>query len=186
MKNSTITKLNKYNHSRIKNFADGSIDANLNALMDAVQDEMPFVDYSEKLVGINVYKTTMERVDGFHITATESRDNIVTRMLIKYDEMQNRDKVWIPFKLTSLLNKNLIITGILDFNSKDILFNESENEYSQKLPDTYSYDGENLTMEFQAWSVMIDWVEIKNTIINNYKEKVSVKTTCCYVDVNYI
>lgn len=186
MKKKIVTKLNSYNHKRIKDLADGSIDNNLNVLMDTVEDEMPFVDYSEKMVAINAYSDTMDRLDGFHITTSESRDNIVTRLLLKYDEIQKVDTLFVPFKLTSLLNKELVITGVVEYYTTEISFNESDGIFSKKLPDTYTFNGKNLTVEFNSWKVLINWAEIKNIIINKATERYQTEIQNCYLEVNYL
>ena len=181
------TKISKMNHEKLKNFSDGSIDKNLNLLMDVVEQHMPFVNYSDEMKSINVYDDTLKRLDGFHITSSESRDNILTRMFIAFEEIDNfGQEDWIPFKLTSTLNKKLSIEGQVEYHSRDMLFNEEGKVLGYALPTTYSYEGENLTREFISWQKMINWSEVLNMILNNHNNKQTIEHQNYVLEINYI
>ena len=191
-KNNIMTKLinqkiNASNHERLKNFSDGTIDKNLNLLMDQVEKIMPFVNFSEEMKSINVYSDTIERLDGFHLTGSESRDNIITRLFIAFDEIDAiSDEYWIPFKLTSVLNKKLIIAGQVEYYSKDILFNEGSKPIGYELPKTYVFDGEDLSPEYNSWQKLLNWNEISGLILDNKDSKKTIIKTNYVLDINYI
>ena len=167
MVKSINTKINKKNHEKLKNFSDGSMDKNLNLLMDTVNDHMPFVDYDEKMVSVSLYTDTLERLDGFHITASEGRDNILTRLFLKYEELNGVQPIEIPFKLTSPLNKELYIIGVC-------------------TPQKISYDSENDSLEYKAWLKLLDWDEIQKLILNHSDERISFNRPIYRLDINNI
>ena len=148
----------------------GTMDSKLNSLMDIVEPFMPFFPYSdEKTTTMKVTKKTLKRLDEFRITSTETRENIITRMLIMLDELNNTsiDEEWIGFKLTNPYNNLLIIDGQLEFNSRELSFNYRGNLYRGKLPSNYIVDGKDLTKELYLWYDNLDWQVIEKQILDH-------------------
>ena len=186
MKKKINVKVNKNNWQRLKTFSDNSMDKNLNLLMDIVERDMPFVNFADERTTINCYEDTYERLDSFKISVGESRDNIITRMFICFDELNNTE-TWIPFKLTSRVNKKLIVTGEVGLNSEDMFFNEGNEIYGLKLPSTYIVGGEDLTDEYISWVGSINWTEIKKIVLDHCNEEyVNLKTQSSIIDINYL
>lgn len=182
-------KLNKTNRDALKNLnTDFSIDTNLNTLMDVVENIMPFVKYSDEVTSINLHQKTIDKLDSFKICNGESRDAIITRLLLMFDEIDNTSSegelLWISFKLSSPLNKKLTISAIMEYSSKDIMFNEGNEVYGWDLPSTYTVNGENMTVEFKSWIDLLDWVEIKELVRNHFDKSVRFNKTNYYLEVN--
>lgn len=164
----TNVKISKNNWERLQEIEGGTIDKKLNVLMDIVEPHMPFVDYSTEFKSIKAYTDTLERLDGFHITGSESRDNILTRAFIMLDELNNTTPIeWIPFKIINRYNKLLVIDGQLEYNTKEYSFNYRGNIFKGKLPPTYVVQGKDLTKELYLWYDNLDWVKITNLILEN-------------------
>ena len=159
-------KLNEYTYSRVKNLSDASIDKNLNLLMDKVEDKMPIIPYGEKTRSVSAYSDTYEKIDSFRITLGESRDNIITRMLLIYDELDEPEVIEIPFKLTSPLNKKLILEGVTNLNEITILTEDNSTEYV-------------------AWQKLLNWNEIISLIQKHQGEMVSFTKPNYKIDINY-
>lgn len=169
MKNSKIIKVSETSWKRLKNSNKGSIDKSLNILMDLVENEMPNVEYSDdNLKSINVYKDTVERLDTFRISDTESRNNIITRLFLALDELDNSEEIEIQFKLTSPINNKLYIIGVVTSKEIHILGNSDD------------------TLEFKAWKKILDWREIRELCLNHKDERISFNKTNYRIDINYI
>lgn len=169
MTKQTNIKISKYVRDELTNIEGGTFDKKLNTLMDIVEEFMPFVDCNDERANIKTNTDTLERLDKFRITTAESRDNIITRMLIMLDELNNTsiDEEWIGFKLTNPYNNLLVIEGQLEFNSKDLSFNYRGNLYRGKLPSNYIVDGQDLTKELYLWYDNLDWSVIEKQIVDH-------------------
>lgn len=166
----TIIKINERNWEHLNEIEAGTMDKKLNVLMDIVEPLMPMEKYSTNYKSVKVYKDTVERLESFHLTETEARDNILTRMFLCLDEINNTNNVteeWISFKLTNPYNNLLIISGQLEYNSKQISFNYRGNVYLGKLPPNYIVNGKDLTKELHLWYDNLDWNEIINHLLIN-------------------
>lgn len=180
-------KINPWNRDRLKNLNDYSVDENLNTLMKIVENDMPFVKYPDEMTSINLHEETVEKLDSFKICNGESRDAIITRMLLCYDEINNfAEEYWIPFKLTSTLNKLLSIKGMLEINTSQIVFDEGNGVFDNNLPMPYIVDGNDLSKEFQNWINMINWREIEEIVSKNDVELYTYKNKLYYLEVNYL
>jgi len=74
----------------IKEYSNGSYDDNINQLMDLVEDYMPLVDLSdESSVIVNLKEDTVDRIDSFRLTKGESLDNIIVRLLVMAQVLNN-------------------------------------------------------------------------------------------------
>ena len=74
----------------IKEYGNGSYDNNINQLMDLVEDYMPLVDLSdESSVIVNLKEDTVDRIDSFRLTKGESLDNIIVRLLVMAQVLNN-------------------------------------------------------------------------------------------------
>lgn len=164
-----ITKISEDNHHKLKKIDGGNMDTKLNTVMDIVDPIMPFIEYSNNLKSVKLSNETLERLDTYRITATESRNNILTRLLIALDEMTNvsEEEEWISFKLTNPYNKKLIIDGQIEYNSKELSYNYRGNVFREKLPPAYIVGGEDLTKELYLWFDNLDWRWIVNKILEN-------------------
>ena len=183
----TNVKISKNNWERLQEIEGGTIDKKLNVLMDIVEPHMPFVDYSTEFKSIKAYSDTLDRLDGFHITGSESRDNILTRIFIMLDELNNTSTVeWIPFKITNRYNNLLVIDGQLEYSTKEYSFNYRGNVFRGKLPPTYVVQGKDLTKELYIWYDNLDWATITNMILTNYEEGVEYETDNYNLIVNPI
>ena len=128
---------------------------------------MPFVNYNEKMVSVNLYTDTCERLDGFHITGTESRDNIITRMFLVYQNLEHLQNIEIPFRLSSPLNKELVIEGVA-------------TQTGIVIPQ------ENNSLEYKAWVKLLNFEEIHSLILEHQEERFSFSQPHYNIDINYI
>lgn len=77
----------------IATFEDGSYDDNINQLIDLVGDYMPLVDLDdESRVIININDDTVDKINSFKLTAGESINNILVRMFILSQILNNSDE----------------------------------------------------------------------------------------------
>ena len=107
-------------------------------------------------------------------------------MFICFDELNNTE-TWIPFKLTSRVNKKLIVIGDVGLNSRDMFFDEGNGVYGLNLPTTYIVGGEDLTEEYNSWTSTIDWKEIKKIVLDHCNDDyVNVKIQSSIIDINYL
>ena len=69
---------------------DGTYDNAVNELIDTVEDYMPLVDLSdESSVIINLEDDTVDRINSFKLSKGESIENILIRMLILSQVLNN-------------------------------------------------------------------------------------------------
>ena len=77
----------------IKEYSDGSYDKNINQLIDYVEDYMPLVDLSDdSSVIINLDESTVDRINSFKLSNGESMDNILIRMMIMAQILNNSNE----------------------------------------------------------------------------------------------
>lgn len=169
MTKQTNIKISKLVRDELANIDGGTFDTKLNTLIDLVEPVMPFVDCNDERTNIKTNSNTLERLDEFKITSTESRDNILTRMLLMLDRLNNNapTEKWIPFKLTNPYNNLLVIDGQLEYFSRELSFNYRGNLYRGKLPINYIVDGKDLTKELYLWYDNLDWQKIVKQIVNH-------------------
>ena len=180
-----IIHISENNWKQLKEIDGGTMDKKLNVLMDKVESVMPFVDYSTNNKSVKLYSDTIERLDGFHITENESRDNILTRMLLCLESLEQSDIQWIPFKLTNSYNKLLVIDGQLEYNSKNISFNYRGNIYNGNIPSPYIVNNEDLTKELYLWYDNLNWTEIIDIICQNISNPNYTRNNDYILEVNY-
>ena len=187
MKKSNI-KISQYNWEKIKQFEGGTMNDKLNNLITIVEPLMPFVEYTETGKNIKVYPSTLEKLESFRISYGESRDNILTRMLLMFDEINNTSAIeeWIPFKITNKYNNLLVIEGQLEFNSREISFNYRGNVFRGKLPPTYIADGKDLTKELYLWYDDLDWANLKQLLLENVNNQVLIEDNSFILEINNI
>lgn len=178
MKTINIT-LNKTNYEKLQKRDGGTFDKKLNVLMDQVEPMMPKLYYSEQTKNVKCYEDTMKRIDEFKLTAGESRDNIIARMLLTTNNVQS-DEI-IDFIITSVLNRDLFILGHLELNSFDLTFGE---QYWQFLPTEYIPNGKNLTTEFKKWTDSLNWEEIKDHVREHKDSHILLTKPNYYLEVN--
>ncbi len=180
-----IIKVNKNIINHLKEIEGGTYDKKVNVLMDIVDKEMPFVKYTQEQGSMTLYPDTLKRLDSYRITYTETRNNILTRMLILLDELNNTvTEEWIPFKLTNPYNNLLVIEGQLEFNSKELSFNYRGNVYSEKLPSTYIVEGKDLTKELYLWYDNLDWQSIIQVLMENVDEQTVIENKDYILEIN--
>ena len=158
-------KISETNWKKIKDFDGGLMDTKVNALIDSVENQMPIVKFSEKTKSVKCYPSTMERIDGFRISFGESRDNIITRMLMVHEEA-NPVELEIPVRLTSPLNKNLELYCFI--TPTDVVKADDDD-----------------SPEFKAWEKLLDWNEIKELALNHSDEQISFSKPNYRIDINY-
>ena len=74
----------------IKEYGNGSYDKNINDLIDDVEDYMPIVDLSDdSSVIINLEESTVERVNAFKLSNGESFENVMVRLLVMAQILNN-------------------------------------------------------------------------------------------------
>lgn len=189
MTKKTITKINACNWERLQEIEGGTIDRKLNKLMDIIESEMPFVEFNTEMKSINVYTDTLERLDGFHLTMSESRDNILTRMFIALDEINNTSnevEEYISFKLINPYNNLLVLEGQIEYNSNVITFNHRGYVYLGKLPKEYIVDGKDLTKELYIWYDNLDWNRITNLLLKNVDEQTIIEDKDFILEINNV
>lgn len=181
-----VTKISKYVKDNIDRIDGSTMDAKVNNLISAVEHMMPFVEYNVERSSMKLYPKTLERLDTFKISNGESRDNILTRMVITLDEMNNTSATdeWILFKLTNPYNNSLVISGQLEYNSKEISFNYRGNVFRGKLPPTYIANGTDLTKELYLWYDRLDWREIADLICENIEKPAKIERSDFTLEVN--
>lgn len=169
MKNKKVLRISEKNWQKLKDLNKGSMDKTLNILMDNVEHQMPHVEYvNDKIKSVNVYPDTAERLDSFRLSDTESRDNIVTRMFITFDELENVVQIEIPFKLTSPINNKLYMLGVVNENDIFVTGNSAD------------------TIEFKAWKKLLNWNEIRELCLAHEDERISFNKDNYRIDINYI
>lgn len=158
-----ILKIDSNIYRKLKNIdKEDSIDRNLNKVINIVKEDMPKVKFSSETKSISLYPETIETLDSLKITIGESRDAVITRLLLTYDEINNfAEEELIPFKLTSTINPKLKLTGGL---------NENEVVPDVSLERKYKVNKEDLTTEFRTWIQSLDWEEIKEIVLENPDE----------------
>ena len=181
-----VLKINENNHEALKEIDGGNTDKKLNVLMDIVDPIMPMVDYSDSKKSIKVYSDTAERLDSFKITAPESRDNILTRMLIALNELNNTSAVeeWIPFKITNKYNDLLVIDGQMEYASREMSFNYRGNVFRRKLPPNYIINGKNLTKELYMWYDDLDWNRIIDLLLEHVDDQTIIEENSYILEIN--
>lgn len=158
-------KISEYNWKKIKEFEGGLMDTKLNNLIDSVEDKMPIINYSEKTKNVKCYPATMDRLDGFKISLGESRDNIITRMIMIHEE-NDITEFEIPIRLSSPLNKELVL-------------------YCFITPSSIVKADDNDSLEFKAWEKLLNWNEIRELTLNHSDEIISFNKPNYRIDINY-
>lgn len=183
----TNIKISKYVRNQLETIDGGTFDKKLNTLIDIVENFMPFVEYGDERTNIKTNSKTLERLDTFRITSTESRDNILTRMLIMLDELNNTDSVeYISFKLINPYNDLLVIDGQIEYNSREISFNYRGNVYFNKLPANYIVEGKDLTKELYLWYDNLNWQEIISILLENVDNQTIIENKDYVLEINDI
>lgn len=187
---STNIKISKNVKERIENFEDGgTMDTKLNNIIDIVEPYMPFVPYGDERTNIKTTTKTLERLDSFKITGSESRDNVMTRMLIILETLNKVPVVkeeWIPFKITNKYNNLLYIDGQLEYNSKEVSFNYRGHLYLGKLPSTYIVNGKDLTKEMYLWYDDLNWNTIINHLLQNKNSSKVIEEGSYILEINQL
>ena len=188
----TNIKISKYARDQLQDIDGGIMDTKLNTLMDIVEPFMPFVPYTDERANIKTERKTLERLDKFRITSTESRDSIITRMLIMLDELNNTspdDDVvdeFISFKLTNPYNNLLVLEGQIEYNTRTISFNYRGYIYLGKLPKEYIVEGKDLTNELYIWYDNLDWNGITIKLLENVDEQTLIEDKDYILEVNNV
>ena len=168
MINKKVIKISERNWQKLKDLQIGSMDKTLNIIMDNVEDIMPFVEYSDdSMKSVNIYKDTFNRINSFRLTDTETKETIVTRLLIAFDEINNFAEFQIPFKLTSPLNQKLVLEGVVTSTGISVLT-------------------KNKSLEYNAWIKLLDWEEIRSLVLDNEDERISFNKPNYRIDINYV
>jgi len=182
-----IVKINKNIIEHLKEIDGGTYDKKVNVLMDIIDKEMPFVKYTQEQGSMTLYPDTLKRLDSYRITYTETRNNILTRMLIALDEMNNTvSEEFISFKLTNPYNNLLVIDGQLEYNTRELSFNYRGNTYINKLPANYIVEGQDLTKELYLWYDNLNWQEIINLLIENVDNQTVIDKKDYSLEINDI
>ena len=181
-------KISEYNYNKLKEMEGATWNNKVMTLFSIVEPYMPYIEYSETNKSIKVEQSTKELVDSFRITLGESRDNIITRAFLILDELNNAsaNDYWITFKIVNPYNNSLVISGQLEYNSKEISFNYGGNVFRGKLPPIYIANGEDLTKELYLWQDVLDWNRITDLILKNHNGSFEEKTTNYILTVNDI
>ena len=167
MINKKVIKISERNWQKLKSLKIGSMDKTLNTVMDIVEHDMPFVEYSDdNMKSVNIYKDTFDRLNSFKLSDTEAKETIVTRLLVAFDEMNNFADIEIPFRLTSLLNKELIIEGVC--TSTELLIPPEDD-----------------SLEYKAWLKLLNFKEIQEIILEHEDEIISFNKPNYRLEINY-
>ena len=67
-------------------------DAIVNRLIHEVSDYMPLVEYTDSSININLHEDTMEKLKSYGLTKGESYENILIRMLLISQSLNNNNK----------------------------------------------------------------------------------------------
>ena len=178
-------KISETNWKKLKEFQGNTMDAKLNTLMNVIEDFMPMVMLSNETKNVKCLEETYDRIDSYRLTAGESRDNIITRMLLLFDEMNGVvTNEYISFKLTNPYNNLLVLEGQIEFNSKELSFNYRGNIYREKLPRSYIMDGKDLTRELYLWYDNLDWNQIINLLLTNVDNQTVVEDKDFILEIN--
>lgn len=180
-------KINKTTWKRLKEFNGASMDEKLNTLINVVEDQMPQIILADNTKNVKCFEDTYDRIDSYRLTKGESRDNIITRMLIMFDEMNNTVSTeFISFKLTNPYNNLLVIDGQLEYNTRELSFNYRGNVYTGKLPANYIVNGKDLTKELYLWYDNLNWQEIINLLIENVDNQTVIDKKDYSLEINDI
>ncbi len=166
MINKKVIKISERNWLKLKSLELGSMDKTLNNVMDTVEGVMPFVEYSDDTMkSVNIYEDTFKRLNSFRLSDTEAKETIVTRLLIEYNK-KNKISVEIPIRLTSPLNKKLIMHCFV-------------------TPSEVMCMTENSSLEFKAWEKLLNWNEIHELALSHADERISINKPNYRIDINY-
>lgn len=180
-------KINETNWKKLKEFEGHSMDNKLNTLINIVEPLMPTVNLSPYTKNVKCTERTYDKLDSYRLTPGESRDNIITRMLLMFDEIDNFSAMeFISFKLTNPYNNQLVIEGQIEFNSKELSFNYRGNTYRGKLPRSYVVDGKDLTKELYLWYDNLDWNRIINLLMENVDNQTIIDDKDFILEINDI
>lgn len=173
-----ILKIDSNIYRRLKNIdKEDSIDRNLNKIINIVEKDMPKVNFSSETKSISLYPETIDLLDSFKISLGESRDTVLTRLMLMYDEMNNfAEAELIPFKLISTVNPKLKLTGGI---------NENEVVPDVSLERKYKVGNENLTIEFRNWINLLDWEEIQSLVLSNPDEHKKYRRPNYILEINF-
>lgn len=170
-KNNSVIKIHKNVLEKLKKIDGSSNENKINKIMDSVEPIMDFVRYNDELVSVKLTSQTVERLDSFRITPTESRSNILTRLLLAYDKIgKSGGESWAFFKITSRVNKKISLEGQIEYYSKDIIFNSNGDVYGYNVPDTYIVNGEDLTDEYNIFLKQLNIMEIMRKVLEHFGE----------------
>ena len=183
-----IIQINKSTKDKIDAIEGSTVDRKINKIIDLVEPIMPFNDYTDKTSSIKLHPDTLERIDMLKISKSESRDNVLLRLLFAFEEFNNTSTTeeWISFKLTNPYNNQLVIEGQLEYNSRELSFNYRGNLYRGKLPRSYVVDGKDLTKELYLWYDNLDWNRIINLLIENVDNQTVVDDKDFSLEINDI
>lgn len=83
-------KLRKDNKRLLKNYTNGNYDEIINKLIDDVEEQLPLtvLDYAPP-TSIKINEDTLERISKYKITPSESYENILVRMMIQAQNLNN-------------------------------------------------------------------------------------------------
>jgi len=78
-------------HKNTKNLLnDTTYDVAVNNLINQVEDYMPLIDVDYSIIStMRLDKSTVDKLDSFRITEGESYENIITRMIIVSQYLNN-------------------------------------------------------------------------------------------------
>lgn len=181
-----IIQINKSTKDKIDAIEGSTVDRKINKIIDLVEPIMPFNDYNDKASSIKLYPDTLERIDMLKISKSESRDNVLLRLLFAFEEFNNTSTVeeWVSFKLTNPYNDLLVIDGQLEYNSGELSFNYRGNVFRQKLPPNYIVEGKDLTKELYKWYDNLDWNRIRNLLLENVDNQTVIDERDFILEVN--
>lgn len=188
----TNIKITKNNFDRLHEIRNGkgTMDSTLNKIIDEVKPILPDVRYSTDLSSVKLSTGTLQRIDKLRITETESRNNIITRILLAFDELNNTSSEivdeYISFKLTNPYNNLLVLEGQIEYNTRTISFNYRGYIYLGKLPKEYIVDGKDLTKELYMWYDNLDWNGITNKLIENVDEQTLIEEKDFILEINNV
>ena len=86
----SIVKIHKNNKNLVN--GEGTYDEIINRLIDEVEDYLPIheVDYST-VTSIKLKENTVDRLESYKLTEGESLENVIVRMIILSQQLNNSD-----------------------------------------------------------------------------------------------
>jgi len=89
----TIINISKNTKQLLKEYSNDNLDKNLNKLITNVEDNLPIIGVdTSPMSTMRINDTTIEKLQSYKLTNGESYENIIIRMMIISQHLNNSDE----------------------------------------------------------------------------------------------